>query len=127
MARRPNACQTHVRAWVRRGILCLPPRVARDPHERGKFGRTRLSGIPEPRWHAGALACAAGAARGYAAQTLAIARAGVKWRESGCARDLSLLAARLIRRTAAVRFALCAREALTPQRTAAVAVLSTGG
>src|ERR1700686_2287232 len=95
MARRPNACQTHVRVAGRRWILCLPPRVARDPHERGELGRTRLSGIPGPRRHAGAQACAAGTAGGYVAETIAITRAGVKWRESGCGRNLSLLVARL--------------------------------
>src|SRR6266481_7357853 len=95
MARRPNACQTHVRVAGRRWILCLPPRVARDPNERRELGRTRLSGIPGPRRHAGAQACAAGAAGGYVAQTIAITRPGVERRESGCAHDLSLLVARL--------------------------------
>src|SRR3984893_2243787 len=95
MARRPNASQTHVRLAGRRWILRLSPRVARDPHERGQLGRTRLSGIPGPSRHAGAPACAAGAAGGYVAQTIAITRAGVKRRKSGCAHDLSLLVARL--------------------------------
>src|SRR5437588_10546582 len=95
MARRPNACQTHVRVTGRRWILCLPPRLARDPHEQGELGRTRLSGIPGPRWHAGAQACAARAAGGYVAQTIATTRPGVNWRESSRAHDLSLLVARL--------------------------------
>src|ERR1700730_13468941 len=111
MARRPNACQTHVRVPGRRWILCLPPRVARDPHERGELGRARLSGIPGPCRHAGPQACTAGTAGGYAAQTLATTCAGVKWCESSCARDLSLLVARLTHHR-------------DNQRTAAVAVLS---